>query len=227
MEKALVKICGITLEETLEDIKREQLAVDWLGFIFAYGKRLISPERWQELSVHVPSYVKTTGVFVNPTLDDLREVFKKAPLHIVQLHGQETPEFCRKIKQEFSCQVMKVIGVGEDGKGNLELEPYKGAVDFFLLDTVTKSQAGGTGITFSWEAIPPLQEECRGYGISLLVAGGLNAENIAELLAGFKPFGIDLSSGVETDGKKDLNKIRKVIQVIERMKDCGRNGEQQ
>lgn len=225
MGKTLVKICGITLEETLEDLKKDKVAVDWLGFIFAYGKRLLTPERWQELSVHVPSYVKTAGVFVNPTMEELRGIFMKSPLHIVQLHGQETPEFCRRVKEAFSCQVMKVIGVGEDGKANLELEPYKGAVDYFLLDTVTKNQAGGTGKTFSWEAIPPLQEECRGYGIPLLVAGGLNADNIAELLTGFKPYGIDLSSGVETDGKKDLNKIRKVIQVIERMKDSGRNGE--
>lgn len=226
MEKSLVKICGITLEETLEDIKKEQVAIDWLGFIFAYGKRLISPERWQELSLHIPPHVKRVGVFVDPTLEDIRRIFAEAPLHIVQLHGQETPEFCLQVKEEFSCQVMKVIGVDEDGKANLELVPYQGAVDFFLLDTVTKNQAGGTGKTFSWEAIPLLQQQCRSYGIPLLVAGGLNAENVAELLTTYKPFGIDLSSGVETDGKKDLNKIRKVIQVTERMKDCGRNNQQ-
>lgn len=220
MGNPLLKICGITQVETLERIKKDKLHVDWLGFIFAYGKRLVPPDSWGELSSHVPPTSKTVGVFVNPDMERVREIMQKAPLDLIQLHGQETPEFCQEIKGEFGCQIIKVIGMTEDGEAKLQVEPYQGAVDYILLDTMTKTQAGGTGKTFAWESIPAFQAKCRQNGLPLLVAGGLHAGNIEELLLAYEPYGVDLSSGVETNGIKDMEKIRKVIKVIERMKDC-------
>jgi phosphoribosylanthranilate isomerase len=193
------------------------LLIDWLGFIFAYGKRKVSPAQWENLSTFVPSTSKTVGVFVNPALEEVGEIFQKAPLDLVQLHGQESPEFCCQVKDQFGCKLIKVIGISEDGQANLGLESYADCVDYILLDTMTKTQAGGTGKVFAWDRIPAFQTRCSEMGVPLLVAGGLNAENIEKLIQYYQPFGIDLSSGVETDGIKDIGKIGKVIQVVERM----------
>ena len=172
--------------------------------------------------------VKTAGVFVNPDLKEVAEVFQKAPLHLVQLHGQESPEFCSQVKDEFGCKVIKVIGVGEDSQAHLELESYQGKVDYLLLDTMTKAQAGGTGKVFAWDRIPAFQQRCERIGIPLLVAGGLNEDNIEALIQQYHPFGIDLSSSLETNGMKDMGKIRNVIDVVERMAlhDGNRNEQQ-
>lgn len=217
MGRPLIKICGITSSETLKMIGEEKLPIDWLGFIFAYGKRKITPAQWETLSQYVPPRIKTAGVFVNPELKEVEEIFQSAPLSLVQLHGQESPEFCRQVKEQLGCKIIKVIGITESGQANLELESYQGVVDYFLLDTMTKNQAGGTGKVFSWDRIPAFQQRGERLGLPLLVAGGLNEGNIHSLIQQYHPFGIDLSSGVETNGMKDMVKIRNVINVVERM----------
>jgi len=220
MDKTLLKICGITSEETLTDIAEEKLSIDWLGFVFAYGKRKVTPEQWERLAQRVPDGMKTVGVFVNPDLQEIGEVFQRAPLDLVQLHGQESPAFCQQVKKQFNCQLIKVIGINEEGQANVELEGYQGNVEYLLLDTVTKTRAGGTGKVFAWDRIPSFQNRCKQMGIPLLVAGGLNEGNIPSLIQQYQPYGIDVSSGVESNGKKDLQKMKNIIQIIERMAPC-------
>lgn len=228
MGRPYLKICGITSSETLTMIGEEKLPVDFLGFIFAYGRRKITPIQWESLSNTVPTSSKTVGVFVNQDLHDVEVIFQKAPLDIVQLHGKESPEFCQQVKNQFGCKIIKVIGITEDGQASLELASYQGVVDYLLLDTMTNNQAGGTGKVFAWDRIPGFQQECARIGVPLLVAGGLNEDNIRALIQRYHPFGIDLSSSLETNGMKDMGKIRNVIDVVERMAlhDGNRNEQQ-
>ncbi|PZE21939.1 phosphoribosylanthranilate isomerase [Paenibacillus xerothermodurans] len=247
-----VKICGLQQTEMVRAVLH--LPIDHIGFVFAPSKRQVTPERAREMirvlverreaGMPVPL---TVGVFVNPTQCDLTEVMEKAPLDVIQLHGQESPEQCRWVKDAFpAVRVWKVVSVAQlqvesdrrtpgershtvSGAAEVSsvatcatadvaaavLEPYRHAVDGIVLDTFDPVYGGGSGKTFAWDAIPPYQEWCRANGIELLVAGGLQAGNVGALLDAYAPDGVDVSSGVETDGVKDLNKI---ISFVERVK---------
>jgi phosphoribosylanthranilate isomerase len=213
----LIKICGLTNAHTIYEIVKQELHVDWFGFVFADSKRKVPLAEWKMISQAVPAgKQKKAGVFVNPTLDELDEVFAVGRLDIVQLHGMETPEFCRSVKQRYGCSVMKVFGIPVDGEERhaAELDNYDGVTDYILLDTVTNKQAGGTGKAFNWEKIPPYLSWCRKRNVPLLVAGGMSETNVQELLENFRPDGVDISSGVETSGAKDLQKIASFIERV-------------
>jgi phosphoribosylanthranilate isomerase len=211
--KPIVKICGITEEETLRSIAEEGLLIEQLGFVFAPSRREVSPQQWGNMATSLPVQAKAVGVFVNPTLEQISQVFQYAPLDIVQLHGEESPEFCRDVRLRFGCAVTKTFSIRtEDGQEDSRLDAYAGAIDYVLLDTACGAQIGGTGKTFDWQRIPPYQTWSRRYGIPLLVAGGLRADNVTELLTRYAPDGVDISSGAETDGRKDMKKIRVIIE---------------
>ncbi|BAU28887.1 phosphoribosylanthranilate isomerase [Aneurinibacillus soli] len=211
--KAKLKICGITEEDTLQQMAAERLVPDQIGFVFAPSRRRIEPEQWGALASHIPAGAKAAGVFVNPSLEEIDAVFREQPLAIVQLHGMESAAFCKAVKDKFHCRITKAVGLSMEGKDDIaELAPYSEIIDMLLLDTAIPGQSGGTGRTFDWERIAPYRSWCHEHGVELFVAGGIHAGNAVELLAGHKPDGIDLSSGVETDGRKDLNKIRTLIE---------------
>ncbi|MCZ8520526.1 MULTISPECIES: phosphoribosylanthranilate isomerase [Paenibacillus] len=232
---ALVKICGLQTLAHVEEVSR--LPVDYIGFVFARSKRQVTPETAGELigalrsvpltSTHRPQAV---GVFVNPTLGELADVLAKARLDVIQLHGVETPTFCREVKERWpQVNICKVFTLkAPEGSGDLvqeserageaaaalQLEPYRDAVDGMLLDTFDPVYGGGSGKTFAWEAIPAYQAWCREAGIPLLVAGGLQPDNVGDLLGAYAPDGVDVSSGVETDGVKDLAKIASFVERV-------------
>ncbi|WP_027417497.1 phosphoribosylanthranilate isomerase [Aneurinibacillus terranovensis] len=223
----LVKICGITQADTITEIVERRLSVDWLGFVFAPSRRQVAPSRWQELAGLIPSDIKTVGVFVDPALEEIAAVFNTARLDIVQLHSEASPAFCQRVKEQFGCQLIKVFGINEPGgmqhnsdnpcddeeyKISSVLDSYLGIVDYVLLDTVTTSQAGGTGKAFAWDEMTPYRAWCETHGLPLIVAGGINERNVAELVRKYNPDGIDVSSGVETDGRKDADKIQTLIE---------------
>lgn len=218
-----VKICGLQTEEMAEQVAG--LPIDYVGFVFARSKRQVTPSqagamlRRLQTEEHRPQAV---GVFVNPSLDELGAVLREAPLDVVQLHGQESPEFCLSVKNSFpEVQVFKVHTVSVSTPSAItaesvrdRLEPYRGTVDGMLLDTFDPVYGGGSGKTFAWEMIPPFQEWCREAGIPLLVAGGLQPDNVGELLHDYAPDGVDVSSGVETDGDKDIGKITTFVERV-------------
>ncbi|SFI55555.1 phosphoribosylanthranilate isomerase [Paenibacillus sp. UNC496MF] len=208
-----VKICGLRDEATVRAM--DGLPIDEVGFIFAKSRRHVAPELAAELIAGVRRLrnadgvaPRTVGVFVNPTLDDLRETLRIAPLDVVQLHGEESPSFCAEAKAAFGVAVWKVLsvtpedGADRDSDGPGRLRPYIGSVDAFLIDTA----GGGTGKTFAWPVIDRYQEAAD--GVPLYVAGGLQPDNVVELVRRYSPGGVDVSSGVETDGLKDMTKIR-------------------
>lgn len=229
-----VKICGIRMPETLLAMKG--LPVDHIGFVFAKSKRRVSPEEagrlirlLREEGFQEQGGFLSAGVFVNPTLEELEDVLAEAPLDIVQLHGRETPLFCREVKERFGVRIFKAATLpeyGEGGVGDLPeitaarltetLEPYVPYADAFLLDTFDPVTGGGSGRTFPWQAIPPVRDWARKAGRRLIIAGGLHVDNVGQLLAEYNPDGVDVSSGVETDGVKDPEKIRIFVERVKR-----------
>jgi phosphoribosylanthranilate isomerase len=213
-----VKICGIKEESTLQGMAG--LAVDYIGFVFAKSRRQVSPERAGELIAAANGIAMagrcpptTVGVFVNPTLELLAETLQAAPLDVVQLHGQETPDFCRQVGERFGIEVWRALPVPEQAdsaEGAARLSAYAGAVSTVLLDTA----GGGTGQTFRWEVIPDYQRAAAASGLRLFIAGGLTPDNAHVLIDTYRPEGVDISSGVETDGVKDNGKISAFVERV-------------
>ncbi|MFT9847574.1 phosphoribosylanthranilate isomerase [Aneurinibacillus sp. REN35] len=212
--RPILKICGITEIATLEEMDEANLPIDQVGFVFAASRRKVNFEQWRELASYVPQTARAAGVFVNPSLAALHAAFEAAPLAVVQLHGEEDPAFCKEIRRTFGCQVTKTFSIREQDTELLStaLAAYAGCIDYVLLDTAVGTQLGGTGKAFAWERITPYQKWSRAQGVPLLVAGGVHANNVGELLEKHRPDGVDISSGAETDGHKDINKIRTIIE---------------
>lgn len=225
-----MKICGIRNAETLRAMKG--LDVDHIGFVFAPSKRRVTPEEagamigvlrnegFRTAANGGGEPFRTAGVFVNPSWEEMERVLAAAPLDIVQLHGRETPEFCRRVKDAFGVGIFKAVPIPEEGTGRPaeelieDLVPYASHADAFLLDTYDPGVGGGSGRTFSWETIPPVLEWTKGVGSALIVAGGLHADNVRALLSAYRPDGVDVSSGVETEGVKDIAKIRSFVERV-------------
>lgn len=236
--RPLVKICGIKEERTLTGM--DGLPVDYIGFVFAKSKRQVAPERAASLLAVASGTAmaggrppRAVGVFVNPQMRELADVLDAVKLDVVQLHGEESPEFCREVGRRFGVEVWRALPVeaqdaataapgGEtavakaptsaETAGLARLEAYAGAVSAVLLDTT----GGGTGRTFRWDAIPAYREEAARLGLKLFVAGGLTPENVEDLISQYAPDGVDISSGVETEGAKDNAKIAAFAERVKR-----------
>ncbi|MEJ8544856.1 phosphoribosylanthranilate isomerase [Brevibacillus borstelensis] len=205
-----IKICGIKRAETLACLT--QLAVDYVGFVFAFSKRQVTGQQAEAVLRAVPGHPPAVGVFVNPSLAELEEVLDQAQLSVIQLHGRETPDFCHEVQERFSLPVWKAMAVGSDKGGDTEAEQikaYRGVTNALLFDTYDPALAGGTGKRFSWEQIPFLQK-CAS-PLPCIIAGGIHGENVGELIRNYRPSVIDVSSGVETEGEKDEQKIREFV----------------
>lgn len=222
-----VKICGIREPETLCGM--DGLDVDYVGFVFAASRRRVTPAQAGELIAAARRTAmaggrppRAVGVFVDPTMEEIAGTLALAPLDAVQLHGAETPAFCRAVRERFGVEVWRSLPVEEPAAGAEagaageaeaaaeRIRAYAGAADAVLLDTA----GGGTGRVFRWERIPACLEAARLSGLRLFVAGGLTPDNVAGLLRDYGPDGVDVSSGVETDGRKDIAKIAAFVERV-------------
>ncbi|MCR4925748.1 MAG: phosphoribosylanthranilate isomerase [Clostridiales bacterium] len=186
---AKIKICGMKRSEDIDFANK--LNPDFIGFILSDGfKRSIKPSIASELAVKLNSSIKVVGVFVNEPIENTELDF----IDIIQLHGNESPEYCSKI----SKPLIKAL-TAESFERIEEYEPY---VDYFLFDS-----GCGTGKVFDWSLIPKTKKP-------FFLAGGLSAENLAQAIDKIQPYSIDVSSSVETDGKKDFNKMKDVINIV-------------
>jgi len=201
----LVKICGI------KDIKSALVAVengaDALGFVFAPSSRQLTPEEARKIMDTIPVDVLRVGVFVDAPISLVKEIAEYCSLTILQFHGNESVDYCRQFKK----LVIKAIRVGERGNFYPAPELYKGTVKAFLADTYQPHKSGGTGLSFPWREVDNIRE-CG----PVILAGGLNSYNIYQALNIARPDGVDVSSGVETDGQKDSEKIKKFIKKVRR-----------
>ena len=179
-----------------------------LGFIF-YEKspRYINPKILKTWISNVPSSVKKVGVFVNKDVDKVNKIAKELNLDMVQLHGDESPEYCNQMIKP----VIKVFRVNNKFD-SIMLNNYQVAT--FLFDTYNKENHGGTGESFDWQSILQLNTE-----IPVILSGGLNADNVLEGIEVVKPSAVDVNSGVEAaPGKKDEEKIKNLFTILKNTK---------
>ena len=194
-----VKICGITnLDDALTAV---EAGADALGFVF-YNKspRCIAPEKAAVIVKALPPFITTVGLFVNADVDFVNTTTEKCLLDRVQLHGDESPEFCAGIIRP----VIKVFRI----RGENSLQPMKDyRVSAYLLDAYSPDAYGGTGMTFNWE----IAKTAKQFG-PIILAGGLTPDNVRQAVEAVKPYAVDVSSGVEAaPGRKDPDKIRKFL----------------
>jgi len=195
-----IKICGIS------DAASARIAADAganaIGLIFAPSRRRVTGEQAREITSSLPPFIAKVGVFVDEDQGLVREIVTRAGLDTVQLHGSETPDYCSTMP----VPVVKAIQVrGTDSLS--ALSRYRVAA--FLLDTYDPETLGGTGRPFDWNLAANIPGAHR-----VILSGGLNASNVFEALDRVRPFGVDVSSGVETDGRKDHSKIREFIRRV-------------
>ena len=196
-----VKICGIT---NIDDARAAiDFGADALGFVFFKGSpRCVTVEQAASIVCKLPSFVTTVGVFVDETPEIIRSSIADAGIDVIQLHGEERPEECR-----FSRRSIKAIRV----KSIDSLEPLKSFQDLvsaFLLDAYDPYTLGGTGQKFNWD----IAVEAKQFG-RIILAGGLSPENVQHAVQHVRPYGVDVSSGVEQGkGKKDHQKMKLFIE---------------
>jgi len=209
-----VKICGIKKEE---DAKwAVSLGADMLGFIFyKQSPRYVSTQLARKIIKGLPPFVLPAGVFVNEQPDTIRKTVKSCGLKMVQLHGNETPEFCLNLRAILSnfpgIKIIKAFRIQNESILQLQLfrEPAP-AADFFLLDTFREGVPGGTGEIFDWE----LAIKAKEYG-PIFLSGGLNPDNIVKAIETVRPYAVDVATGVEAEemaaGRKDYEKMKLFI----------------
>jgi phosphoribosylanthranilate isomerase len=202
-----VKICGIT---NLEDAQAAvQAGADALGFIFfAQSPRNVSPEMARRIIEKMPPFVAKVGVFVNESLEKILQIVKETGIDTVQLHGDESPQLCEKVARE-NLKVIKAFRI-KDQNSLTPLKEFRAAA--FLLDSYVPGQLGGTGAKFNWD----LAVQASGLGTPIILAGGLVPENVRDAISKVAPYGVDVSSGVESaPGRKDHAKVRAFIEAAQ------------
>lgn len=200
-----VKICGITcLDDALMAV---EAGADALGFVFFdKSPRYIDPERAAHIIAGLPPFVQVVGLFVNAELDFVNETADTCRLDIVQLHGDESPSYCQLVRR----RVMKVFRV-RGMESLVPMEQYHVAA--FLLDAYSPNAYGGTGGCFDWDCAVA----AKGRG-PIVLAGGLDPDNVASAVSKVAPYGVDVSSGVESSpGRKDPEKVRRFIREAKRI----------
>jgi len=201
-----IKVCGTTnLKDALFAVES---GVDAIGFIF-YKKspRYILQKDAKDIVAKLPPFVETVGVFVNETSDRVNRIAEQCKLTAIQLHGDESPAFCRRIKR----RVIKAFRVKDTNS-------FKGMADYdvsgFLLDSYNEESKGGTGKTFDWNLA--LRAKKQG---PIILAGGLNPYNVYTAIHRVKPYGVDVCSGVEeSPGIKDSVKIDEFIKSVRKFR---------
>ncbi len=198
-----IKVCGIT------NIQDAQAAVaagaDAVGFVLAASKRRVSEDIVREIIKELPNGIEKIGVFVDEKGETVKRIASYCGLTGIQLHGEESSEYCRMLSED-GYNVIKAVRV-KDKIDEQQLKPYLD-LNAILLDTYKTGQLGGTGEVFDWRAVLVYNWENTPY----ILAGGLHAGNVAEAVRITKPFGVDVSSGVEKEpGKKDCEKLREFI----------------
>ena len=188
-----VKICGLSTKEAVKTAV--SAGADYIGFVFAPSKRQVTVEQAIELAKFIPSHIQKVGVFVSPSRAELLEAVDKVGLDFVQVHGQVVD----KLFENLPCASIQAVQV--DGNGHVP----NSQADYLLFD----APVAGSGQTFDWGQLDTTE-----LSQSFFIAGGLNEDNVEEAIQHFTPFAVDVSSGVESNGQKDHEKIRRFIERV-------------
>ncbi|MDE5741410.1 MAG: phosphoribosylanthranilate isomerase [Oscillospiraceae bacterium] len=198
-----VKFCGMRRPQ---DIEYANLCrPDYVGFILSQGfKRTVSAEDFLALEKGLDKDIKKVGVFVNERPKNILELAEH--LDVIQLHGDEDFSTVFYYSDITECEIWKAVRA----KSTEDIERYKwGHIDKLLIDSYCENSVGGTGKRINTEIVKSAKIQK-----PFFIAGGITAENIAEIVRDTKPYGVDISSGIETDGIKDLQKMKKIMQIL-------------
>jgi phosphoribosylanthranilate isomerase len=210
-----IKICGIKTEE--QALGAAAAGADYIGMVFAASPRQVTPAAAMKITAALKTHhtaVKTVGVFVNMPAPIVQKLVDTCGLDWAQIHGTEPWELCREIARP----VIKVARVARNYSPDIICHNFElgkkllaGRELLFMLDTSAKDKYGGTGETFDWDQARQIAEK-----YPVIIAGGLNPENVSAAIKVIKPWGVDVSTGVETNGVKDMKKIEAFITAVRR-----------
>ncbi|MDD6233639.1 MAG: phosphoribosylanthranilate isomerase [Lachnospiraceae bacterium] len=194
-----IKICGLMRMEDVEAVNLYR--PDYIGFIFAPSRRRITVETAENMAGRLDDGIQRVGVFVDENREKIAKITESGIINVVQLHGHESDEDVTWISERTGVPVIKSVSV----RTSDDIEGYRhNPADYLLLD----NGAGGSGEKFDWTHVHDIERD-------FFIAGGINISNIEEALK-FNPYCVDVSSGVETDGYKDPDKIHKIIDIVRR-----------
>lgn len=204
-----IKICGLRCQQDIE--YANTLEPDYIGFVFADSKRQVDEGTAALLKKKLAANIKAVGVFVYEPVEKVATIANSGIIDIIQLHGDETPEYCHRLRTKTDKPIIKVIRI-KDKKSLMNLEDYD--CDYFLLDTFKAGKFGGIGQTFDYDiladAVIPKP---------FFIAGGLTAANVSQIISQASPYGVDVSGGVEIDGYKDFTKMTEFIYTVKTTKE--------
>ena len=206
-----VKMCGISKVETIPAVVEAK--PDYMGLVFAPSKRQVTVEQAKTLveALHKQCKaqndtvsIKTVGVFVNETLDNLVTIANEANLDVAQLHGDEDEAFIQSLKERTNVEVWKAIQIRSAADAEAWIDS---SADMLLFDAYHKDERGGTGDVFDWSCLDTFERP-------FMLAGGIDSTNVARAIRTVRPYGIDISSGIETNGVKDDEKITAFTKIV-------------
>jgi phosphoribosylanthranilate isomerase len=210
-----VKICGVTDVSCVGAIA--EAGADLIGVVFAPSPRQVTPQKAKEIAAAAKKQgLAVVGVFVNKPASEVNDIASNCGLDWVQLSGDEDMDCCRRVRQ----QLIRAIHIPPDwdeARLLAHLESHQAKLRYhshvYLLDTLVEAKYGGTGQSFSWEIA---RRAAARYPV--IIAGGLNPKNVRKVVAELKPWGVDVSSGVESDGAKDIEKIKAFVKAVKRLR---------
>ncbi len=199
-----IKLCGIRRFEDISYVN--EFKPDYIGFVFAQSKRQISADFAAKLKAKLDGGIKTVGIFVNSSLKETAHTAEKAGLDVIQLHGDENESFISSLRNITDCEIWKAVRIrtAEDIINGESMD-----ADKLLLDSYSPESYGGTGKRADLDIIKKANIKT-----TFFLAGGLNKDNIISALRCVSPFGADISGGIETNGFKDKNKIKEIINLV-------------
>ncbi len=206
MNPTRVKICGLRWMEDVAFVN--ECLPDYAGFVFAKSKRQVTDRQAESLRAALDARILAVGVFVNEEIEKIRRLCEQGIINLIQLHGDEDEKYLKELSACVKNPIIRSVRVRSREQ---ILEAEKSPCDYLLLDAYAPGHYGGGGQTFDGGLIPPLQKPW-------FLAGGLSPENVGEKIRKYRPFGVDVSSHVETDGKKDPAKIRAFIENVRGLK---------
>lgn len=207
---AVVKLCGLRSEE--DAVLMNEVQPDYVGFVFAPGKHQISAATAIRLS-SILKYSRLVGVFVNEQPDVIAQIAKQTGLDVIQLHGDESDKDIEQLKKSCRCEIWKAVRIHQLEDMDAAWFPH---ADRLLVDSYVQGLRGGSGKRIAMDVLQKLDVS------RLIIAGGIGMDTVEEILA-LQPYGIDVSTALETDGRKDKEKVRlfmKQIKEIRKAQEC-------
>lgn len=203
---SLIKICGLTRGQDIEAVN--EALPDYIGFVFAKSHREVTPRRAAELKGLLNPNIRAVGVFVNEMPNNIAELCRAGTIDLVQLHGDESLDYVDELRSLVANPIIRAVRVrGREDVEDMDNMPF----EYLLFDAWDREMYGGSGRAFDWSLIGSIEKP-------FFLAGGLTPENLVRAASEVKPYCLDISSGVESDGYKDREKILKAVNAVRSVK---------